>query len=179
METGMRRGGRFLLIASTAMCLLAIACLQQQPQSFRRLTERETEQVIAEERLTPVMITSRKDTTHIFFQNTTECGHYSASKRQDGERVVSASTTSCDDTKIASVGVVTTGDSFAEIMIHDPATAQKVETAVVRFEDGSVARVETNGKRAVAVFDPSAASGVRSVTLLAASGDDVYREDFE
>ncbi len=179
MEIVMRRGGRFLLIASTAMCLLAVACLQQQPQSFRRLTEREIEQVIAEERLTPVMITARKDTSFIFFQNATECGYYAASIRQDGERVVSASSTRCDDSRVITIGETTTGDAFAENMIHDYATARKVETAVVRFKDGSVARVETNGKRAVAVWDPSAVSGVRTVTLLAASGDEVYREDFE
>lgn len=179
MESVMHRGGRFLLIASTAMCLLAVACLQPQPQSFRRLTEREIEQILADERLTPVMITAREDTTFIFFQNATECGYYAASIRQDGERVVSASSTRCDDSRVISVGATTTGDAFAEIMIHDPAIARKVETAVVRFKDGSVARVGTFGKRAVAVWDPSVASGVRTVTLLAASGDEVYREDFE
>ena len=179
MEIAMRRGERLLLIASTAMCLLAVACLQQQPQSFRRLTEREIEQVIAEERLTPVMITARKDTTFIFFQNATECGYYAASIRQDGERVVSAVSSPCDDSRVISVGATITGDAFAEIMIHDSATTRKVETAVVRFKDGSVARAGTNGKRAVAVWDPSAASEVRTVTLLAASGEVVYRESFE
>jgi hypothetical protein len=133
----------------------------------------------AEERLTPVMITARRDATYIFFQNATECGYYAASIRPAEERVVSAVSSPCDDSRVVSVGETITGDAFADIMIHDPATARKVETAVVRFKDGSVARVGTNGKRAVAVWDPSAVSGVRTVSLLAASGEVVYRESFE
>lgn len=168
------------------MCFVAVALAgcgsirdafgARNADQVRPLTQQETQQFIAEQGIEAVAVEINNNVTVILYRSGGTVGYDQVQSRADGTQPYSGTEAGPTNVPVSVIGAGP-NELFLKVWLLDDTLAQQAHQVDVILDDGEIFTAQVDGRRGM-ILPTTNSRAVRSVVLLDASEQELYRHDY-